>query len=240
MKIKIVHLLLDPNSQEDFSDDAWNSIIGKQNDSIESISKISKYFYKYTQQFSKVNRSILNFENCAHPEILVREKPNTDKPFLSYGHYGAYLAHKNAILNEFSDDVDMLLIIEGDVIIDVSENDFVKTIKDGCHFLNENDGSLMTFGEVKYGIRQPNPQEELKKVGNFNKIPHFLCCHCYAISKNLKNDIIFKLNNTKWHAFDVWLFWNYDNRIDIYSTVNKIVSEPNGYSSIENKYKKYV
>ena len=191
MKIKIVHLLLDPNKQEDFSDDEWNSIMYKQNKSIESIGKISKYFYRYTQQYSKVNRTELNIENCAHPEIVTTKKTNKETTFISYGHYGAYMAHKNAILNEFSDDIDILLIIEGDVILDVSEHDFIKNIYEGCEFLNEKNGSLMTFGEVKYGVRNPNPMEELKRVGNFNKIPHFLCCHCYAISKNLKSDIIY-------------------------------------------------
>jgi len=238
IKVKIVHLLLDPNYQADLTDEQWESIMYKQNKSIECFTSISKYFYKYTQQYSKINRVELNEDNCADAEILTKDRePKSSGPYLSFGHYGAYMAHKNAILNEFSDDIDVLIIIEGDVVIRVSEEMFVKTIYDNLEFSIEKNASFFTFGEIKYGIRKPNPKDEEIVIGDYKKISHFLCCHTYAIMSKEKKQIHDKLKTTKWHAFDIWLFWNYDKRVDMYGLVEPIVEEPEGFSSIENIYK---
>lgn len=237
IKVKIVHLLLDPNYQADLTDEQWESIMYKQNKSIECFTSISKYFYKYTQQYSKINRVELNEDNCADPTILTNSKNPTHSPYISYGHYGAYMSHKNAIINEFSDDIDALIIVEGDVIITTTIEEFVNKIIKGVEYCIENDGSFITFGEVKYGIRNPNPKNEEIILGDYKKIPHFLCCHTYAIMKKEKTNIQNKLNTTKWHAFDIWLFWNYDNKVNIFSLKEPIVGEPQGFSSIENRFR---
>jgi len=183
INLKLVHLLLDPNYPADIPQDKWASIMKKQNDSIESIGKIKSYFKSYTQQFSKINRTELPKESCAVPE-MVQEKlnDNINDVAISYGHYGAFKAHERAVKNEFSDDVDGIIVFEGDVILDVEPEEFINSIIKSYKFGLRNDASFITFGELKLGIRAEDPWKEIKDLGDFIEVPHFLCCHSYLIN----------------------------------------------------------
>jgi GR25 family glycosyltransferase involved in LPS biosynthesis len=234
INLKLVHLLLDPNYPADIPQDKWNSIMKKQNDSIESIGKIKSYFKSYTQQFSRINRTELPKETCAVPE-MVQEKlnDNINDVAISYGHYGAFKAHERAVKNEFSDDVDGIIIFEGDVILDVEPDEFINSIINSYKFGLRNDASFITFGELKLGIRAEDPWKEIKDLGDFIEVPHFLCCHSYLIFKKEQENIKHKLNTSKWHAWDIWLFWNYDRRVKMYSHKKRLVTESDGYSAID-------
>ena len=234
INLKLVHLLLDPNYPADIPQDKWNSIMKKQNDSIESIGKIKSYFKSYTQQFSRINRTELPKETCAVPE-MVQEKlnDNINDVAISYGHYGAFKAHERAVKNEFSDDVDGIIIFEGDVILDVEPDEFINSIINSYKFGLRNDASFITFGELKLGIRAEDPWKEIKDLGDFIEVPHFLCCHSYLIFKKEQENIKHKLNTYKWHAWDIWLFWNYDRRVKMYSHKKRLVTESDGYSAID-------
>jgi hypothetical protein len=234
INLKLVHLLLDPNYPADIPQDKWNSIMKKQNDSIESIGKIKSYFKSYTQQFSRINRTELPKETCAVPE-MVQEKlnDNINDVAISYGHYGAFKAHERAVKNEFSDDVDGIIIFEGDVILDVEPDEFINSIINSYKFGLRNDASFITFGELKLGIRAEDPWKEIKDLGDFIEVPHFLCCHSYLIFKKEQENIKYKLNTSKWHAWDIWLFWNYDRRVKMYSHKKRLVTESDGYSAID-------
>jgi GR25 family glycosyltransferase involved in LPS biosynthesis len=234
INLKLVHLLLDPNYPADIPQDNWNSIMKKQNDSIESIGKIKSYFKSYTQQFSRINRTELPKETCAVPE-MVQEKlnDNINDVAISYGHYGAFKAHERAVKNEFSNDVDGIIIFEGDVILDVEPDEFINSIINSYKFGLRNDASFITFGELKLGIRAEDPWKEIKDLGDFIEVPHFLCCHSYLIFKKEQENIKHKLNTSKWHAWDIWLFWNYDRRVKMYSHKKRLVTESDGYSAID-------
>ena len=234
INLKLVHLLLDPNYPADIPQDKWNSIMKKQNDSIESIGKIKSYFKSYTQQFSRINRTELPKETCAVPE-MVQEKlnDNINDVAISYGHYGAFKAHERAVKNEFSDDVDGIIIFEGDVILDVEPDEFINSIINSYKFGLRNDASFITFGELKLGIRAEDPWKEIKDLGDFIEVPHFLCCHSYLIFKKEQENIKHKLNTSKWHAWDIWLFWNYDRIVKMYSHKKRLVTESDGYSAID-------
>lgn len=237
MKIKLVHLLFDPNYSANIPEMSWLSNIDKQNQSITAFDKIKYHFNSYTQVYSKVNRTELPIDTCAYPEIVVEDNTDINRPHLSYGHYGAYKAHKEAILNEFDESLDAIIIIESDVIPLIDDESFVKSIYDGVEFAKNNDASFITFGELKLGARRPNPLDELIHYENYIKTPHFLCCHCYAILSKERENIKNLLNERKWHAFDIWLFWNYDTRVPMYASKHPLVSEPSGFSTIENKYR---
>lgn len=237
MNIKLVHLLFDPSYSADISTDDWNSNLLKQNQSITAFDKIKYGFKSYTQQFSKVNRTELPIDTCAYPDIIVANNVGIDRPHLSYGHYGAYKAHRDAILNEFDESFDALVIIESDVIPLIEDELFINEIYNGVRYAKNNNASFITFGELKLGGRNPNPYNELERLGDYIKTPHFLCCHCYAIMNQERERIQSWLLERKWHAFDVWLFWNYDTRVPMYATKYPLVTEPSGFSTIENKYR---
>ena len=166
---------------------------------------------------------------------MVQEKlnDNINDVAISYGHYGAFKAHERAVKNEFSDDVDGIIIFEGDVILDVEPDEFINSIINSYKFGLRNDASFITFGELKLGIRAEDPWKEIKDLGDFIEVPHFLCCHSYLIFKKEQENIKHKLNTSKWHAWDIWLFWNYDRRVKMYSHKKRLVTESDGYSAID-------
>lgn len=207
--------------------------MSKQNSSIASFEKIASNFACYSQMYSVVNRTELPSENCAQPEIIDRSKDFINNPpVLSYGHYGAYVAHRSAV--EDFGNYDALIIVESDVVYDLSPEEFTQKIYDAYEFGLARSGAMFTFGDVKYGkaSRASFYATEIH-MGDYKQIDHFLCAHCYMIFRSEKESIQNKLSNTGWHAWDIWLYWNYDMRVPIFATSNPLVHEPEGYSVID-------
>jgi hypothetical protein len=77
-RIKICHILLDPDQPQDIALEKWDSVMGKQNASIAAFEKIASNFACYSQMYSVVNRTDLPSDNCAQPEII-----NPSKEFIN-------------------------------------------------------------------------------------------------------------------------------------------------------------
>jgi len=226
-KIKIVHLLLTPLD---------GLYADKQNQSMQCFDGIKQYIQSYTQQFSIPNKTLLPVDTCADPSYLTEK--SIEGVHLSYGHYGAYLAHKRAILEEFSTDLDALIIVEGDVIFNKTPAEMAFKFNRACEFAELNDASMITFGNVGFGVGSTASIENTSvEVGDYIKIDHFISAHCYMITKKEREQIQYKLNTEKWHAWDIWLYWNYDKRVPIFRTKTPLVYEPAGFSIIDQKHK---
>lgn len=237
-KIRLVHLLLDENHPEDIPVDLWGSRMEKQKKSQELFSEL-KDSLEYIQLVSKVNRTDLPIETCADPEIINYSKEfQNNPPVLSYGHYGAYSAHRKAILDFFDDESEALIIVEGDVVFDCLPSELVDWFYKAIDFCLLNNGSLVTFGKVFFGSSsEASLKNNTIDMGDFKKIDHFLCAHCYMVTRKEKSSIQKKLLTTGWHAWDIWLYWNYDRRVPIFSTKFPLVREPEGSSMIDYKSK---
>ena len=228
-KIKIVHLLMKP------LDGPYGD---KQRASMKAFDGVKQYVHSYTQQFSFPYSDEIPVENCADPSCITPKPEDSKRPWLSKGHYGAYLSHKRAVLEEFSDDIDALVVVEGDVVFNMEPADFAFRLHEALEFSEQHDGSLFTFGIVGYGQgSEASKSDTAINVGKYKKIDHFVCAHCYMITKKEKSQIQEKLRTEKWHAWDIWLYWNYDKRVPIFATHAPIVYEPEGFSMIDLKEK---
>ncbi len=227
-KIKIVHLLMSP----------LNGLYAeKQAISMNCFDGIKQYVKSYTQQFSFPNRTLLPVVDCADP-AYISENPPSEGPWLSYGHYGAYLAHKRAVLEEFSEDLDAIIVVEGDVVFDMTPADMASRFHRACVFAESQEGSIVTFGNVGYGEgSEASKRDTSIPMGDYTKIDHFVSAHCYMILKKERSSIQHKLLTEKWHAWDIWLYWNYDRKANIFRTQNPLVYEPEGFSMIDLKTK---
>ena len=237
-RIKLVHLLLDPGHKEDIPDSMWYKRMETQAESIKTWHPVAKRLGLHSQRYSKINRTELPVENCADTSIIVTDK-NFQGNGLSYGHYGAYLAHRNSIFEEF-DDVDAILIVEGDVQFTIDPDEMYNEIVRAYDFASKNNGAMVTFGGVKFGLNHlTSPDDLIKDYGPYNKIAHFLCAHCYMILSTEKERIREKLLGSKWHAWDIWIYWNYDcdKSVNIFSTKTPLVFEPDGVSMIDYQNK---
>lgn len=236
-RIKICHLLLDPNQPQDIHPERWGSVMDKQKASVAAFEKIASNFACYSKMYSVVNRTNLPSENCAQPEIINTSKEFINvPPVLSYGHYGAYVAHRSAI--EDFGNYDAILVIESDVVYDVSPEEMVKEIYDAYEFGVQRSGAMFTFGAVSYGTAsRASISDTAIYMDKYKQIDHFLCAHCYMVFSSEKESIQGKLKNSGWHAWDIWLYWNYDTRVPIFATTEPLVHEPAGYSVIDYEEK---
>lgn len=235
-KIKLIHLLLDPEYHVGIENQNWLEYLKKQNESISRFTQISSRFYKYVQIFNKIYNEQPPFDTCNDPDSYVSHPsliPKDGRPWLSSYHYGAFKAHQEAILNEFSDDVDVIVIVEGDV---VPTQNFTKTVYDSVEFGSSNNASFITLSNVLFGEGSDAAHTTID-YGDWQKIDHFLCCNCYMIFKSEKNQIQEKLSNAKWMEFDIWLYWNYDKRVPIFKTKNPVAYETTGFSIIDQRLK---
>lgn len=236
-RIKICHLLLDPDESQDIPLSRWESTIQKQNASIKKFEQIAPDFSCYSKYFSVVNRTELPTETCAEPGIInySKELINTP-PVLSYGHYGCYCAHRNAI--EDFGNFDAILVVEGDAVYDVPASEMSRSIYEAYEFGMRESASLLTFGGVSYGLGSRASTEDTSIImGNFRKVDHFLPAHCYMVFGSEKESIQHKLKTTGWHTFDVWLYWNYDRKSPIFATVKELSRQIEGFSAIDYEIK---
>jgi hypothetical protein len=103
-KIKLMHLVTEPNTNL------------KEIRSVESVKDFcDKTGIIYEQRINAIWKDLPPADTCARPQDI-QDKPGYYK--LAPGHYGCYLAHKNAILAEDNKEYDYVLIFEGDVIFD--------------------------------------------------------------------------------------------------------------------------
>ncbi len=232
-KIRIVHLLLDPNSPEDIPLERWNSTIQKQESSLKCWNSIKEYFYDYVPRYTVVNRTELPRENCKDPDIIDDSKELLNNPpVLSYGHYGAYKAHTQGILENFTEDIDALIVVEGDAISDLSPEDFYNKVMESYYLMEKLDGKMVTYAGPCY-MSGGNWWELNKDYGKWLEVPHFLLGTTYMIMKSERENIIDLIHNTGWHSPDFWLAWNYHAKSKIFSSKNKLVYQKEGYSVLD-------
>jgi hypothetical protein len=232
-KIRVVHLLMDPNSPEDIPLEKWESTVEKQNLSIECWENMKHKFFDYVPRYTIVNRTELPFENCKDPEIIDISKELINKPpVLSYGHYGAYKAHTQGILENFTDDIDALIIVEGDALTDITPDEFYDKVLESYHLSEEIDAKFVTYAGPCY-MSGGEWWKMSIDMGNWVQVPHFLLGITYMIMKTERESIIDKIHNTGWHSPDFWLAWNYHNKSKIISSKKPIVYQKEGYSVLD-------
>ena len=235
MKLKIVHLLLNPEHQLDVPNERWESILNKQRQSIECFEKLKHKVDVYTQQYSIINRTNLAWDTCWENAIINESCEGIETFCLSYGHYGAYSAHKRAITQEFSDDVDALIILEGDVVVDLNPDEFIETIKKGYELGLSRNSKICSFsGNEIWLSGNDDYWDKVVDLGEFYDVPHFLMGSMYMVFKSERNNIIRELNERPWHSPDVWLAWVYANTGGLISHKEKVAKQVYGYSALNS------
>lgn len=236
--IKLVHLLLNLEYQADIPNEKWQSNIDRQSMSVNCFTKVSNKFSSYTQQYSRVNRTQLPKETSMYPEIVKESLENSQPPHLSYGHYGAYDAHKRGSINEFTDNVDALIIIESDVVFDCSPEEFYNTVIDAYNMGKKYDAGLITFAGSKWYSKwseYPNLVKDIDDKWEF--VPHFVIGSMYMVFKNQKEIIKHKYETTGWHSPDIWIAENFHNQTPTLSLKKPLVYQATGYSLIDYRIK---
>lgn len=181
-KLKLVHIL--------------NSLDGeRETKSINSLSELKNYGVSYIQQLTPLYEG----DNW----YLV--PPLTNYPH-NKGHYGLYESFKKAIKDNFTDDIDALIICECDCILDIPYDCFQYEMEKTLNFCNKNNIYQFSWG----GIFVDNIQQgEVYKVDdvypNYCIVNKIIMAHFTILTKQSRNFYLSKIDNIGWDSADIWL-----------------------------------
>lgn len=129
-KIRAVHLI-----RED-----------EKTNSIKDIEKLKDFGIDYVQHKIKKFFGDTPKEFCARPNDIGKIGAHS----LRNSHYENYLSFKRAILSEFTDDVDFLIVFEPDCIFNnITAHGFVEKVLKSCDIILKERIYVMSFGEDK-------------------------------------------------------------------------------------------
>ena len=186
-KIKLMHLVTEPNTNS------------KEIRSIKNITDFcEKMGIKYEQRVNKIWTEIPPADTCARPDV-VQDKPGYYK--LAPGHYGCYLAHKNAICAEDNIDYDFVLIVEGDTVIDSDYQELYDSLIRFNRLSHQTDMDVIGFGNPWQNRNLNGPKIE----DIWTDVTPFIPAQSYLITQNKTNKIKHLLENTPWDAIDLWM-----------------------------------
>ena len=126
-KIKLIHLLTLPDEK-------------REKKSIESLSKLSRFGIDYIQNINKPCTKLPPKETCRHPDKLGMDAGYYIR---TPGNYGCYLAHKEAALKGFDNDLDFLLVCECDCVMVVEPEVFYSELMKVCDTLEKKEKDMV-------------------------------------------------------------------------------------------------
>jgi hypothetical protein len=191
-KIKLLHLVTEPETND------------KEKRSIENLKSFCDYTgITYDMRVNKIWKELPPAETCHRPQDIDWTPAPIGNGFgkLTPGHYGCYLAHRNAISLEDNNDYDFVLVFEGDTIVDVDFNELYTSLIRFNRIANENGLDLVGFGNPKETTKINGPQIE---DVHCDVVP-FVPAQSYLIPNKSLPIWRDKLENTKWEAWDLWI-----------------------------------
>jgi hypothetical protein len=190
-------------------------------------------FTSYVQRYSVVNRTELPVETCMDPHIINSSKEfKNEPPVLTYGHYGAYRAHTQGIYENFDEDVDVLIIAEGDSYTNLSPDEFYNKIVESQSLCKRINGKIVSFAGPCY-MTGGEWWNMTKEHGDWLQVPHFLMGTTYLVMKSERESILNKIETTGWHSPDFWLAWNYHLKSKILVSKEPLCFQKEGYSALD-------
>jgi len=182
MKLKLIHIL--------------NSINGdREKKSINSLSKLKEFGVNYKQQITPLYNG-----------DLWKLPTSSSMVHKSKGHYGLYESYKKAIKENFTEDLDALIICECDAILNLDLNKFNIEINKTLNFCNK-----YNIYHFSWGGRLVNNFEQGVVVNIDNDYPNYVIvnkiieAHFTILTKQSRNFYLQQINKIKWDSADIWL-----------------------------------
>lgn len=219
MKIRLVHILTEPEAK-------------REAESIESISPLGGMGIEYIQQ---VNERYLGEDWKLTPAIS--QTPSTNH---GPGHYGAFQSFKKAMLDNFSDDIDALVLCECDCVLTCTPEEFIVGLERGIEFSNRNDVCYLSLGS-----RYVNGVLQSPETGNDPEFPDFyitnkvILAHCVVLPQAFRERILANILEYSWDSPDLWFnesFWR--SGLSKFGIIKeRLARQHEGVSLIDNVWK---
>ena len=193
-------------------------------ESMISLTKLEKFGIKYKALVNKRWTNLPPSHNCEYPDKISMEPGGKLTP----GHYGCYLAHKDAFYKGLQDNPNYILIFECDAVVDVETEDFIDKINQACDILKNSDLMMFSFGfHNNVHIIDRNPI--------YWTVDRFYGAHAYLIPKKSFGVIDNMYRNSKWNVTDL-LFAEKLNQYKIGIFETPPTKQSAGYSILDKVY----
>jgi FkbM family methyltransferase len=181
-KIKVVHLLNDPNQEREAK-------------SIKSLKGLEGFGISYEQIVTPLYTELPPKENCNRP-LSVSEKPGDY--LLGPGHYGCYLSHKKGITEGLEGDFDAILLNECDSILQFSHKEMTEKIYEAYDMAIKHNLAYVSFGKKIPAYEHTKVSEDFYLTDTLSE------AHCILIPK-IKHEYFKEMFEKKpWDVSDLW------------------------------------
>lgn len=219
MKIKLVHILTEPDTK-------------REAESIDSLSPLGQIGIDYIQQINQ------RYTGDAWKETpAISQSPNTNH---GPGHYGAFQSFKKAILENFSPDIDALVLCECDCVLTCTAEQFYESLQRGIQFANQNQIYYLSLGSryVNGFLQSPETDVDPEFLDFYitNKI---ILAHCVVLPQASRKTVLGNLERYSWDSPDLWFnesFWR--SGISRFGIIKeRLARQYEGVSLIDNVWK---
>lgn len=218
-KIKLVHILTEIDNP-------------REKASVESVSRVSDYGIDYIQQ---INVRYKGDDWKSPPSITLSEFTNHGP-----GHYGAFQSFKKGILENFTEDIDALVLCECDCIIDTPIDFFVDKLNRGISFCKDHGIEYLSLGN-RYvaGFLQSPEIDEAWDYPDFYITNKIILAHCVVLPQSSRQCVLNALEKYSWDSPDIWfneIFWR-SNKSRFGVIKERLAYQHEGISLIDNTWK---
>jgi len=218
-KIRLVHILTETDTP-------------REQASIASLSPLSNFGLEYVQQ---INQRYVG-DDWKSTKALCQNEFTNHGP----GHYGAFQSFKKAMLENFNDDLDALILCECDCVLEVTPEDFMKTVSRAIGFCNKHEIRYFSLGSrFVNGILQSPVSEVDSDFTEFYITPKIILAHCVILPRCGREFYLDRLGENNWDSPDLWfneINWLHGNfRFGI--SFERSAFQHEGHSLIDNCWK---
>jgi autotransporter strand-loop-strand O-heptosyltransferase len=209
MKVEAYHILIDTESE-------------REKQSIKLMSQISNFGIGYNQYTTK------RYTNDAWK----LQTPLSG--WMNHGpsHFGLYQSFKNIILNNFTDDLDALLIFEADCVLynHISVEQFRDEVYKALDFCKKHNVLMFSFGDTHVnGVLQSPTVFEDSDYADYFITDKIILNHCILIPNKARDVVMNALMNDNWDVMDLWFNRVFRKYKEVYNLNMGIVKNPLTY-----------
>lgn len=234
-KIKLVHIQVTTDDE-------------RQKESRESLQKVKEFGWEYVLHTNQPYGDLPPKYNCIRPDCVYHELYDQQMvqrlgTALTPAHYGCFESFKNAILSEFTNDIDFLMVCEGDCIIEVPTHEFVDKVERSCQIINDNNIGYMSYGDVdtlEHGWRQSNVVEVIPDQDLLFVTDHIIGIQSIMFPKKVSGYLKEQFRTHKWDAADIFI--NTIMRKSGYKfgiVKERLTTQADGFSLIDQQFKTF-
>lgn len=234
-KIKLVHIQVTKDDE-------------RQKKSRESLEKVKEYGWEYVLHTNEPYGDLPPKYNCIRPdcvsiELYDEQRVQLHGTALTPAHYGCYESFKNAILSEFTNDIDFLMVCEGDCIIEVDTHTFVSRVEQSCQYINDYNIGYMSYGDtvtLEHGWLQSKVIQEIPDQNLMFITDHIIGIQSIMFPKKVSSFLKDQFRTHKWDAADIFINTIMHKSGTKFGIVKeRLTTQADGFSLIDQQYKTF-